>query len=156
LRFVLVTTFYPPYSFGGDAIHVQSLARALARVGHRVDVIHCVDAYRALHPAGPAGQNPAETPGLNVHGLSSAFGRLSPFLSQQPGLPLLKTRRIREIIDRADPDVIHFHNVSLFGPGVLTVHGKGGRALKLYTTHEYWLVCPTHVLWKYDRYVCDS
>ena len=40
LRFVLVTTFYPPFSFGGDAIHVQSLAGALVRAGHRVDVIH--------------------------------------------------------------------------------------------------------------------
>ena len=156
LRFVLVTTFYPPFSFGGDAIHVQALARALARTGHRVDVIHCVDAYRALHLGGPGGEEPLEVPGLTVHGLSSSGGSLSPLLSQQTGFPLLKTRRIREILDRTDPDVIHFHNVSLFGPGILKCQGKGGRPLKIYTTHEYWLVCPTHVLWKYNRRVCDA
>jgi len=156
LRFVLVTTFYPPYSFGGDAIHVQALAGALVRAGHRVDVIHSVDAYRALHLGEPAGPRPPEVPGLTVHGLSTACGPLSPLLSQQTGRPLLETRRIREILDRTDPDVIHFHNVSLFGPGVLELRGKGGRALKIYTTHEYWLVCPTHVLWKYNRRVCDS
>jgi glycosyltransferase involved in cell wall biosynthesis len=156
LRFVLVTTFYPPFSFGGDAIHVESLAGALVRAGHRVDVIHCVDAYRTLQLGGLGGRKPPDVPGLTVHGLSSGGGPLSPLLSQQTGFPLLKTRRIREILDRADPDVIHFHNVSLFGPGILRLRGKGGRTLKLYTTHEYWLVCPTHVLWKYNRRVCDG
>jgi len=29
-----------------------------------------------------------------------------------------------------------------------------GKAVKLYTTHEHWLICPMHVLWKYDREVC--
>jgi glycosyltransferase involved in cell wall biosynthesis len=28
------------------------------------------------------------------------------------------------------------------------------RAVKLYTTHEHWLVCPMHVLWKFDRAPC--
>ncbi len=29
-------------------------------------------------------------------------------------------------------------------------------AVKLMTTHEHWLVCPLHVLWKFDREVCES
>ena len=24
------------------------------------------------------------------------------------------------------------------------------------TAHEHWLVCPLHVLWKYDRSVCET
>ncbi len=28
--------------------------------------------------------------------------------------------------------------------------------MKLLTTHEHWLVCPLHVLWKYDREVCET
>jgi hypothetical protein len=28
MRFCMVTTFYPPYHFGGDAVFVQALARA--------------------------------------------------------------------------------------------------------------------------------
>jgi glycosyltransferase involved in cell wall biosynthesis len=31
-----------------------------------------------------------------------------------------------------------------------------GKAVKLYTTHEHWLVCPMHVLWKFDREVCTT
>src|ERR1700682_4580848 len=44
LRFCFITTFYPPYNFGGDGIAVQRLARALIRRGHCVTVIHDVDA----------------------------------------------------------------------------------------------------------------
>jgi glycosyltransferase involved in cell wall biosynthesis len=29
-------------------------------------------------------------------------------------------------------------------------------AVKLYTAHEHWLVCPMHVLWKFDREVCTK
>ncbi len=53
LRFCLVTTFYPPYHFGGDGVFVYRLAEALAERGHFVDVIHSVDAYRLRHPAEP-------------------------------------------------------------------------------------------------------
>lgn len=155
LRVVLITTFYPPYSFGGDAVHARSLARLLARAGHRVDVIHCVDAYRALARGGP-GAAPAALAGVTVHGLASGYGALSPLLSQQTGFPLLKRKRIQAILDQAQPDVIHYHNVSLFGPEVLTLAPRGGAAVKLYTTHEYWLVCPTHLLWKYGRRPCEA
>jgi glycosyltransferase involved in cell wall biosynthesis len=68
----------------------------------------------------------------------------------QTGRPVLLARRLRALLERPW-DVVHFHNVSLVGaPAVL---GWGG-ALKLYTTHEAWLVCPTHTLFKYDREPC--
>jgi glycosyltransferase involved in cell wall biosynthesis len=31
-----------------------------------------------------------------------------------------------------------------------------GDGLKLYEAHEHWLVCPTHVLWRYGREPCDE
>ena len=48
LRFCVVTTFYPPYNFGGDGIYAHRLANALARRGHRVSVIHSPSAYELL------------------------------------------------------------------------------------------------------------
>ena len=33
MRFCMVTTFYPPYHLGGDAVYVQALARAVRRAG---------------------------------------------------------------------------------------------------------------------------
>ncbi|HEY8723559.1 MAG TPA: hypothetical protein VIL92_06825, partial [Gaiellaceae bacterium] len=62
LRFCLLTTFYPPYNFGGDGIFVQRLAGELVRRGHHVEVVHSVDAYRALARSEPA---PIDDAGLN-------------------------------------------------------------------------------------------
>ena len=48
LSIVMFTTFYPPYSFGGDAIGVQRMARALTARGHDVTVVHDEDSYLVL------------------------------------------------------------------------------------------------------------
>src|SRR5262245_29088573 len=58
LRFAMVTTFYPPYNFGGDGMGVLRLSRALVRRGHHVTVIHDADAYEVL-AHGPAPRRPA-------------------------------------------------------------------------------------------------
>ncbi len=151
LRFAMVTTFYPPYHFGGDGQAIRRLTHALARMGHRVDVIHDIDAFRMLQK----GTEPAplsEPEGVRVHGLRSSLGSLSCLATQQLGRPLVHGRRIRNIL-REGFDVIHFHNISLVGgPGILS-YGEG---IKLYTAHEHWLVCPTHVLWRHNREVCTG
>ena len=48
LSICMVTTFYPPLHFGGDAAYAYQLTNALARRGHAVTVVHSADAYRAL------------------------------------------------------------------------------------------------------------
>jgi len=48
VRFCMVTTFYPPFHYGGDATFVRGLSRALVARGHEVEVVHCEDAYRAV------------------------------------------------------------------------------------------------------------
>ena len=151
LRFCLVTTFYPPYHFGGDAVFVQRLARAIAARGHSVDVVHSVDAYR-LSRSAPSESN-AETQGVRRLPLQTPVPFLSTLLAHQLGSAGLYHRRLQAILDSDRYDVIHFHNISLMGgPEVLCY----GDCVKLYTTHEYWLVCSTHVLFKFDREACRS
>jgi glycosyltransferase involved in cell wall biosynthesis len=146
----MITTFYPPYNFGGDGIFVRQLAHELATRGHHVEVIHCADSYRLLTGREPqAGDH--DHPGVIVHRLRSPLGVLSPLTTHQTGSPLFKSGRIREIL-AAGFDVIHYHNVSLIGGARLL--GYGGGAVKLYTLHEYWLVCPTSMLFKYNRQPC--
>ncbi|HTL04367.1 MAG TPA: glycosyltransferase family 4 protein, partial [Gemmatimonadales bacterium] len=152
LRFCFLTTFYPPYHFGGDAIAVQRLARGLVRAGHQVTVVHDCDAYHALHPALP-GDACEEPTGLEVVGLRSRLGSLAPLLTQQLGRPVINGRRIARLLEAGGFDVINYHNVSLIGgPGLLAY----GKALKLYMAHEHWLVCPTHVLWRHQRELCTE
>jgi len=145
----MVTTFYPPYNFGGDGIFVQRLSNELARRGHRVDVIHCVEAYRVLARCEPE-RDYEDHPNVSVHGLRSPFGFLSPLATQQTGFPFFKSARIREILKRGF-DVIHFHNISLIGGPIILGYGN---SVKLYTIHEYWLGCPTHLLFRFKRAIC--
>lgn len=155
MKFCMVTTFYPPFNFGGDGIFVQALSHELVRRGHEVTVVHCVDAFR-LVAGSSADAAPAEAPGehgVRVVRLRSPLGPLSPLLTQQTGYPVLKNRQLATVLARGF-DVVNFHNISLVGgPAVLQLPAAG--ALKLYTLHEHWLLCPTHVFWKNKSAPCD-
>ncbi|MFI5324541.1 MAG: glycosyltransferase family 4 protein, partial [Thermodesulfobacteriota bacterium] len=145
----MITTFYPPWNFGGDAVYVWQLSNELALRGHQVTVIHCIDSYNILAEREPDGMY-ENHPNVEVHGLKSKYGFLSPLATQQTGQPFFKSRQIEGILAQGF-DVIHFHNISLIGgPGVI----KLGKGIKLYTTHEYWLLCPTHVLMRFGRKPC--
>jgi glycosyltransferase involved in cell wall biosynthesis len=155
LNFLHLTTFYPPYSFGGDAIQVRRLAGALAENGHHVEVVHCLDSYHVLHPGEPPIPFP-EHPGVIRHALQSGYKGLSPLLTQQTGRPWLKSKALAAVLRSRVWDVIHFHNISLLGPAILAMEPAGRRAVKLYTSHEHWLICPTHVLWKFNEAACEK
>jgi len=150
LRFCMVTTFYPPYHFGGDAMHVYRLAEGLAASGHRVDVIHSRDAFRLARPR-PSTSSFRHHPNVRLHALESTLPFWSALAAHQLGRPALYRRRLERILKAGDYDAVHYHNVSLAGaPGIFSL----GRGVKLYTAHEYWLVCPTHVLYRDAREPC--
>ncbi|MBK7926866.1 MAG: glycosyltransferase family 4 protein [Bryobacterales bacterium] len=155
MRFLHLATFYPPYSFGGDAMYVYRLAHTLAELGHEVDVVHNVDAFHLQHPADPKIAF-AEHPGVRRHELRSGWGKLGLLATHQSGRPLAHQQQIQEVFRSKPYDVVHYHNVSLLGPDVLRYEVAGGRAVKMYTTHEHWLVCPMHVLWKFNERACEK
>jgi glycosyltransferase involved in cell wall biosynthesis len=151
MRFCMVTTYYPPYHFGGDATYVHALSRALVKLGHEVEVMHCVDAYR-LKKADPMLSRDVADAGIVVHRLKSRFGFLSPLITQQTGHPGLKARAERAIFRRSF-DVVHFHNISLIGGPAIIPWSRA--PVTLYTLHEHWLLCPTHIFWKNRSRACD-
>jgi len=154
LRVCMLTTFYPPYHFGGDAIGLQRFVHGLANAGHEVTVIHDTDAWRMLAGGAPEPGAYDHPDGVTVHPLRSRVGKLSCLLTQQLGRPIVHGGAIRRILDDGDFDVVNFHNVSLVGgPGLLAY---GGDAIKLYMAHEHWLVCPSHVLWRHGRELCTG
>lgn len=151
LRIAMLTTFYPPFSFGGDAVGVQRLARALAARGHETTVIHDEDAFLTLGGRPP--EAPPEPDGVRRIGLRSRAGKLSNLLTHQLGRPVVHGARIREALSQGRFDIVWFNNVSLVGGPALLSYGDG---LKVYEAHEHWLVCPTHVLWRHGRELCDG
>ena len=152
MRFLMVTSFYPPHHFGGDATYVRQLSNALVTRGHDVDVVYCHDAYRASGGQVDAQATDASSK-ATVTRLTSRFGLLSPLISQQTGRPGLKARALKSLFERPY-DVVHFHNISLIGgPSVL----KMSRApITLLTAHDHWLVCASHIFWKNDAKACDG
>ena len=129
---------------------MQQICEGLARRGHEVDVVHCVDAYHLK--GAPVATTLTDPPNIRRHSLRSGLGLLSPLITQQTGHPGLKYHRLKKILAERY-DVVHFHNISLVGgPGILQL----SRApVTLYTTHDHWLICPAHVLWKYRKRPCD-
>lgn len=152
LRIATLTTFYPPYNFGGDGIDVQRTARMLARLGHQVTVIHDTDAYRSLTGGEPPPA--AADPDVEVIALRSSAPRWSTLLTHQLGHPVAH-REALDALDRSRAfDVVLFNNMSLVGgPGLF---GFGHDAVRLYVAHEHWLVCESHVLWRHNREACTG
>lgn len=149
LSFCLVATFYPPASFGGDAIHLQRLARGLVRRGHRVRVVHNPTAHRML-ARGPAERASSDLDdGVEV--VAAPAGAVATAGTYMTGLPLGYRRTLDTLT--AGFDVVNLSNTSLIGgPGALSL----GDGIRLYTAQEHWLLCPTHVLFRYGREVCTK
>lgn len=153
LRFCFVTTFYPPYHFGGDGVFVYRLAEALAARGHDVHVLHSLDAFRATADRTEPVVSFRNHANVTLFPLETSWPRLSALSVQQSGRPAAYARDVERHFATHRYDVIHYHNVSLMGAPALF---RLGNAVKLYTAHEYWLICPTHVLFKDDREPCVS
>lgn len=151
LKIALVTTFYPPHNFGGDGVYVRRFAHALARRGCDVHVLYDTEAYRMLAPRPLGPLVPVEEPpGVTVHPIASRLGPVASMITHATGRPLATGGAIDEFFSQPF-DVTHFHNVSLVGgPGILSK----GSGVRLYTAHEHWLVCPTHILWRHNRELC--
>lgn len=155
MKILMVTTFYPPHNFGGDGVFVYRLTNMLARQGHDVHVVYNVDAYNLLgdQPL-PADAPTNNHPNVTTHPLSSGvLAAVDTLAVHQLGMPALKDNRLRELIEDSSFDVVHFHNVSLMGAPKIFTYGS---AVKLCTMHEEWLVCPMHILWRYDREPCTE
>jgi glycosyltransferase involved in cell wall biosynthesis len=151
----MFATFYPPFHFGGDAIFLYRLSHALGDQGHELDVFHNEDAYRILSGSeSPPGY--AEHPRVRRIPLRSALGVADLLAIQQAGRPVSHARRLREAFSPGRYDVVHFHNVSLMGAPELLRRAADTDAVSLLTLHDHWLVCPMHVLWRYDREACTE
>jgi glycosyltransferase involved in cell wall biosynthesis len=153
LSFCLLATFYPPWNFGGDGIHVQRLARALARRGHEVTVVCSPTVHRLLSREGvEEAAEDAATEDAGIHVVAIKDSLISLTGEYLMGRPLRARRQLDSVLER-DFDVMHFHNPSLLGAPATLAMGKG---IKLYTAHEQWLLCGSHLLWKRTGRVCES
>lgn len=151
LRFLMVTSFYPPYHLGGDAVHVEYLAEALAARGHEVHVEFSPAAYRLKRRDAPPLSE--EDHGIYRHPIPSPFGRAQPAAAYVLGRSRAVSRHHAGLLRAIRPDVVHLHNISLLGSNLLRLRGP---ALTVYTAHDFWVRCPRSDLLKGGKHPCET
>lgn len=142
LRFLLTTTFYPPYHVGGDAVAVLHQAELLASKGHEVHVAFSPAAHHLKMGGRERKEVPTESNGVMLHPLWR--GTLDPLWAYLTGRTP-HPERLELLARTISPDVVHHHNISLLGLDVLHIRAER----RLYTAHDPWLVCPKSSLFRH-------
>lgn len=151
LRFLMVSTHFSPYSFGGDAVLVDYLAKELVKSGHEVHVFHSPNAYRLVRKVPPTASNEAAIDGVARHPHGSPLGRVEPVLALTTGCSVKAMQRLRALTKDLRPDVVHWHNTRGFIGRPEALPGVAS----LYTAHDYYLVCPRSNLLRPGTAVCN-
>jgi glycosyltransferase involved in cell wall biosynthesis len=145
----MTSTFYPAQGVGGDALHVKWLAEALVQRGHQVHVLYSQDAHTVQNKGFPAG---SDFNGVNVHSLKTVIERTtySAYLfGSEPSV----NKKFKYMVKQINPDVVHHHNISLLGYGILK---KRAKYVNLYTAHDYWLICQGNKLLLSNSTTCKE
>jgi glycosyltransferase involved in cell wall biosynthesis len=148
LRFLLVTTFYPPHSIGGDAIHVKHLADLLAGDGHDVTVVYSGDAARWKHVFRDEERVEGDE---KIVMISSRFPMLGVGIPYLTNLGRTVMNRLAQICLEVEPDIVHHHNIAALG-----WHQIRGQWRTIYTAHDYWAICQRSDLLKYGEKFCRA
>lgn len=142
MRILLVNDYYPPRKVGGAEIAVAALAGALTQAGHDVTVLTGSDG-QSQH-----GETVIST-GLEAHwgsptdpqrSLTRRAGRL---LNASP----VGTAALERVAKALQPDIVHTHNIRLFGLGAWAWFRAQGWPT-VHTAHDYFLVCPFRGMFK--------
>jgi len=156
MKICMVTSFFGPFSFGGDAVYVERLTEALLHRGHEMHVAYSPGAYQAARKQ--SAQRPYRPPNnLSLHLFNRGLaGMLDTLWIQQTGRSTHLKRRFDRFFGEHDFDVIHLHNISLLGAASLIRVAAGQRATTLVTAHDFWWHCPQSLLWQYGRRICAT
>ena len=139
---------------GGGTILPRQIASGLVRRGHRVTAVH-------TGTAGVPGTPVLEAEGTDPSGVSLFAVRGLPGFSHDLFHPETETddprvgRLTASLLDRLKPDLVHYHSLSGFSFGTVEeVHRAGIPGI--YTSHNYWPLCPRMYLFKSDLTRCEG
>ena len=136
----MLTTHYPPYHLGGDAVMVQYLSNELTRRGHEVHVICDPRVYGVLRDRGEPGNLAGRLEdGVNIHTATDLGVKSHPLSSLVLNTTSKARSSVETLMQSIRPEVVHWHNTKGFFGIPFPVSGP---ALSLYTAHDYYLVCP--------------
>ncbi len=136
LKFLMVSSHYPPNHLGGDAVMVQYLSEELVRRGHEVHVFHDPAIYALVR--GTRVQDPATRDGGPiVHAPRTASSRGEVLFRLSFDRSARMRDEVRRLTRELDVDVVHWHNTK----GLIGRPFVPQGAVTLCTAHDYYLVC---------------
>ena len=150
LKFLMISTHFPPYQMGGDAIFVEYLTKELLRKGHQVDVFYNPAAYRYLRKGSQVLPVEKSVEQLRRYEHIQNTKSLGLVLNLTFGFSSSAEKELRSIIRERKPDVIHWHNTKGFLGKPISVPGVAN----VYTAHDYYSVCPRSNLVRPGNVVC--
>lgn len=151
LRFLMVSTYYPPLTLGGDAYFVKYLSEELAKKGHEVHVFYSPGAYDLMRPGRtPVGD--AEGGRIVRHGHSFRHPKLEILSSLAFGHGQNSVRGFETVRRSVKPDIVHWHNTRGFIGEPIPTNG----ATNLLTAHDYYMICPRANLLRPNMSACDK
>lgn len=139
---------------GGGTMLPRQMATSLAQKGHQVAVV-----YAAARPAnGQPAYHVEEHWEKGVH-LFGIYNRQSLFLNvenpdRESDDPQAR-QIVLQIIQRFQPDVVHYHNLLGLSMGIAADVAHMGLP-SLYTSHNYWPLCPRLYLFQQDLALCGG
>ncbi|HMI72455.1 MAG TPA: glycosyltransferase, partial [Solirubrobacteraceae bacterium] len=139
---------------GGGTTVPRVVAKELANRGWDVTVFH---AATASDPSGePYAIRESEQDGVRlvaVHNRTHGLWDLGNPLRELDDPPI--TAAFAALLDRVQPDVVHFHN--LHNLGAALIDEAAARGLPSYfSTHNYWLICPRAYLLTGEGAICGG
>ncbi len=152
LKFLFISTHYPPHHLGGDAVFVQYLSEELARMGHEVHVFHNPAVYRLLRRTARNDKVAGETQRIYTHPLTASGSQLEPMVTLSLGRWDRANMELRELSDKLRTDVVHWHNTR----GLIGKPYSFPESVSLFTAHDYMPVCPRANLLKPGMRLCEE
>jgi glycosyltransferase involved in cell wall biosynthesis len=146
---VQVITLFLPDFVGGATLACAAVAKGLQARGHRVEVF----CGRPHGDAPPYAESSWEVDGIPVTGVYAAAGydALATRSYQHPEVVPVFAR----FLERARPDVVHFHSIQALGADLLAVAAER-RIPVVVTMHDWWWWCARLFLVDQHDFVCPQ
>jgi glycosyltransferase involved in cell wall biosynthesis len=149
MRVLICSNLFPPYTSGGAEIVVHREALILNDFGVEVEVF----CGRPVTSPSRSYEATAETGTLKATRVTFTPADISGESWNFRNETI--RRHFADVLDRFDPDVVHFHN--LVGLSVKLVDECAARSIAtVLTVHDYWGVCFKNTMLKNDGAVCGQ
>lgn len=146
LRFLMVTTHYPPYHIGGDAVYVQNLSEELVKRGHEVHIANCPQVFDIVNKGGPRELTApvGRVAAPEMHPIRFRHPRVTALKSYSLGMWGNAEESLRQLTSQIKPDVVHWNNTKAFIGAPFSCE----RATNIYLAHDFFASCPKASLLK--------